>query len=137
MYVLKTTSCHIGHIPCHNFNLVFYLAFSVFLPCSGLKSGIASFTVGLLIETRKGKPLQGTPLRLKLRKECFERNPDVECNKKCGNGGWCNNEKTCQCKEASLQFIYRSGRIRNYLTCLFYRVTWEDIAKLHFVIHNA
>lgn len=23
--------------------------------------------------------------------------PDPECNKKCANGGWCNNEKICQC----------------------------------------
>nr|CAG4634772.1 EOG090X05QS [Alona affinis] len=47
--------------------------FSVFLPCSGNVSGIASFTIGLLIESRKGKPLPGTPLRLRLRKECAER----------------------------------------------------------------
>ena len=47
--------------------------FSVLLPCSGNASGIASFGIGLLIESRKGKPLPGTPLRLRLRKECAER----------------------------------------------------------------
>ncbi|KAF4518844.1 hypothetical protein B566_EDAN006695 [Ephemera danica] len=76
--------------------------FSVFLPCSGNDSGIASFSIGLMIETRKGKPLQGTPLRLKLRKECAERavaGPDPECDKKCANMGWCNHEKICQCPE--------------------------------------
>lgn len=43
------------------------------LPCNGNSSGIAAFGIGLLIESRKGKPLPGTPLRLRLRKECAER----------------------------------------------------------------
>nr|CAG4641676.1 EOG090X05QS [Eurycercus lamellatus] len=73
--------------------------FSVLLPCSGNASGVASFSIGLLIESRKGKPLPGTPLRLRLRKECAERGPDPECDKKCANGGWCNYEKICQCLE--------------------------------------
>lgn len=47
--------------------------FSVFLPCIGNSSGIAKFGIGLLIETRRGKPLNGTPLRLTLRKECSQR----------------------------------------------------------------
>ncbi|XP_046388943.1 protein shifted-like isoform X1 [Ischnura elegans] len=76
--------------------------FSVFLPCSGNSSGIASFGIGLLIESRKGKPLPGTPLRLRLRKECAQRGqtgPDPECDRKCANGGWCNQERICQCPE--------------------------------------
>ncbi|XP_058802105.1 protein shifted-like isoform X1 [Phymastichus coffea] len=47
--------------------------FSVLLPCSGNNSGVASFGIGLMIETRKNKPLNGTPLRLSLRKECAVR----------------------------------------------------------------
>lgn len=47
--------------------------FSVLLPCSGNNSGIAQLGIGLMIETRKGKPLNGTPLRLNLRKECTVR----------------------------------------------------------------
>ena len=47
--------------------------FSVLLPCSGNASGIAQFGIGLMIETRKGKALNGTPLRLSLRKECTVR----------------------------------------------------------------
>uniref|UniRef100_A0A1B6GS06 Wnt inhibitory factor 1 n=1 Tax=Cuerna arida TaxID=1464854 RepID=A0A1B6GS06_9HEMI len=76
--------------------------FSVLLPCNGNRSGIAAFSIGLLIETRKGKPLPGTPLRLRLRKECAERGPDPECDKKCANGGWCNKDKICQCQEGYL-----------------------------------
>nr|XP_023021451.1 protein shifted-like isoform X2 [Leptinotarsa decemlineata] len=73
--------------------------FSIFLPCLGNSSGIAKFGIGLLIENRKGKPLYGTPLRLKLKKECAQRSPDPECDKKCANQGWCNHEKICQCPE--------------------------------------
>lgn len=46
--------------------------FSVLLPCAGT-SGIAQFGISLMIETRKGKPLNGTPLRVSLRKECTVR----------------------------------------------------------------
>ncbi|XP_039276528.1 protein shifted [Nilaparvata lugens] len=73
--------------------------FSVLLPCSGNSSGIAGFSIGLLIESRKGRPLPGTPLRLRLRKECTERGPDPECDKKCLNNGWCNHDKMCQCPD--------------------------------------
>nr|CAG4647883.1 EOG090X05QS [Moina brachiata] len=73
--------------------------FSVLLPCTGNLSGIAQFTVGLLIAPRDGKPIPGTPLRLKLRKECLIKGPDPECDKKCSNGGWCNRERQCQCPD--------------------------------------
>ncbi|CAG0886225.1 unnamed protein product, partial [Darwinula stevensoni] len=46
--------------------------FTLYLPCSGNVSGIASFGIGLMIQTRRGKSLPGTPLRLRLRKECSE-----------------------------------------------------------------
>jgi WNT inhibitory factor 1 len=54
--------------------------FSVFLPCSGNNSGIAAFGIGLLIESKKGKPLPGTPLRLRLRKECAQRGERWMCH---------------------------------------------------------
>lgn len=73
--------------------------FSISLPCSGNNSGIATFGIGLHIESRKGKPLNGMPLKLKLRKECSQKNPDPECDKKCANQGRCNHEKICQCPE--------------------------------------
>uniref|UniRef100_A0A1Q3FLS4 Putative wif domain protein n=1 Tax=Culex tarsalis TaxID=7177 RepID=A0A1Q3FLS4_CULTA len=85
--------------------------FSVALPCSGNVSGIAVFSIGLLIQSRKGKPVPGTPLRIKLRKECAHRGvydrsstlsapgPDPECDKKCANRGVCNEDKICVCPE--------------------------------------
>ncbi|XP_077295313.1 WNT inhibitory factor 1 isoform X2 [Arctopsyche grandis] len=73
--------------------------FSVFLNCSGNSSGIATFEIGLVIQTSKKILLKGTPLRLSLKKECAQRGPDPECDKKCANEGWCNHEKICQCPE--------------------------------------
>ena len=77
-------------------------------------SGVASLTIGLLIETGKGKPLTGTPLRLRLRKECNNnmddrgtiQSEDPQCDRKCLNGGRCSSTSSngeqrlvCQCKE--------------------------------------
>lgn len=71
--------------------------FQVFLPCLGNRSGIAGFAIGLKIENEKGKRLPGTPLELRLQKQCAQHGPDPECDKRCANGGWCNQHKICQC----------------------------------------
>lgn len=74
--------------------------FTVFLPCSGNVSGVAGFSIGLSIKTKRGVPLEGTPLKLQLRKECAQKaGPDPECSRKCNNSGWCNKEGICQCQE--------------------------------------
>lgn len=71
--------------------------FSVHLPCLGNSSGVASFAFGLRIVKQDGKALEGTPLRLKLQKQCRYRGQNPECDRNCGNGGWCNAEKVCEC----------------------------------------
>nr|XP_045598367.1 uncharacterized protein LOC123758250 isoform X2 [Procambarus clarkii] len=73
--------------------------FSVKIKCTGNASGIATFGIGLLIQTRLGKPLPGTPLRLKLRKDCTQLGPDPECDQKCENGGVCDEGQRCLCRE--------------------------------------
>lgn len=73
--------------------------FSVKIHCTGNASGIATFGIGLLIQTRLGRPLPGTPLRLKLRKECTQIGPDPECDQKCENGGVCDEGQRCLCPE--------------------------------------
>ncbi|XP_050669775.1 protein shifted isoform X2 [Leptidea sinapis] len=80
--------------------------FSIFLPCMGNVSGVATFEIGLVLKNGRGTPLKGTPLRLNLKKECAQRGvylgrtgPDPECDKKCANQGWCNSEKICQCPD--------------------------------------
>ncbi|XP_029842229.1 protein shifted isoform X3 [Ixodes scapularis] len=71
--------------------------FQVFLPCLGNVSGTASFGIGLRIQNDKGRFLSGTPLRLRLQKQCADNSPDPECDRKCANGGRCNAEKICEC----------------------------------------
>ncbi|XP_017850217.1 protein shifted isoform X1 [Drosophila busckii] len=87
--------------------------FSIFLPCTGNSSGTASFNVGLKIQTRHNKPLNGTPIRLNFKKECAHRGvydidasnptslttlqaPDPECSSKCGKNGFCK-DHICKC----------------------------------------
>ncbi|XP_036138258.1 protein shifted isoform X3 [Monomorium pharaonis] len=85
--------------------------FSVQLNCAG-KSGIAYFEIRLVIETRKRKSLEGTPLGLKLRKECTVREPNsgpcpdgylgpncktALCYPSCMNGGNCTAPGVCSC----------------------------------------
>ncbi|KAM3958608.1 protein shifted-like [Aphomia sociella] len=80
--------------------------FSIFLPCVGNSSGVASFGISLELKTVHNVSLKGTPLRLSLKKECAHRGvylertePDPECDKKCANHGRCNHEKICQCPD--------------------------------------
>ncbi|XP_049317738.1 protein shifted isoform X5 [Bactrocera dorsalis] len=84
--------------------------FSIFMPCVHNNSGTAMFTIGLSIQNRREKLLPGTPIRLNFKKECAHRGnasistltssqgPDPECNLKCGDNGFCNHNKICQCK---------------------------------------
>ncbi|XP_045102802.1 protein shifted-like [Portunus trituberculatus] len=73
--------------------------FSVDMRCTGNLSGIATFSIGLLIHTQKKELLPGMPLRLRLRKECRQQGPDPECDQKCQNGGVCDASQQCQCPE--------------------------------------
>lgn len=61
------------YLDCNKSNLKIFTEFSVMLPCSNLTSGIAKFSLGLLIMKGRGKLLPGTPLRFTLRKECSHR----------------------------------------------------------------
>jgi len=73
-------------------------AFSVRLPCTGNLTGIASFSIGLEILSRK-KKLAGTPLKLRLRKECLSLSPSQHlCERKCGMRGQCDSSGGCICR---------------------------------------
>ncbi|XP_077497249.1 WNT inhibitory factor 1 isoform X3 [Amblyomma americanum] len=71
--------------------------FQVFLPCLGNVTGTASFGIGLRIQNERGRYLSGTPIRLRLQKQCADNRPDPECDRKCANGGRCNGDKICEC----------------------------------------
>eukprot|EP00092_Neocalanus_flemingeri_P019681 GFUD01021316.1.p1 GENE.GFUD01021316.1~~GFUD01021316.1.p1 ORF type:complete len:402 (-),score=59.36 GFUD01021316.1:38-1243(-) len=72
-------------------------AFSVRLPCTGNLTGIASFSIGLEILSRK-KKLAGTPLKLRLRKECIALGPNPNCDRKCNSRGQCDSNGGCICR---------------------------------------
>ena len=73
--------------------------FAVKLPCLGNVSGTVSFAFGLKLYNEAGIPLPGTPLRLKLRKQCRYRAQNPDCDQKCGKGGWCNQNQVCECSK--------------------------------------
>lgn len=82
---------HSGYVPKKQ------TVFEVFIPCVGNTTGVATFSLGLrIINTDTNQNLAGTPIRLKLKKQCSYRGPDPECDKKCGNGK-CNQDKICVC----------------------------------------
>ena len=57
-----------------NFACNWFLSdFSINIACTGNTSGVATFSIGLAVTSKKGKPLNNTPLRLKLRKECYPK----------------------------------------------------------------
>jgi len=70
-------------------------AFSVRLPCTGNLTGIASFSIGLEILSRK---LAGTPLKLRLRKECLALGPHPQCDRQCHSRGSCDASGRCICR---------------------------------------
>ncbi|XP_070397452.1 protein shifted isoform X7 [Dermacentor albipictus] len=84
--------------------------FQVFLPCWGNVTGTASFGIGLRIENEKGRYLSGTPLRLRLQKQCADNRPDPECDRKCANGGRCNAAKICECPKRYMGRYCKTGK---------------------------
>lgn len=52
--------------------------FSIFLPCVGNNSGVATLEIGLVLKNGRKVPLKGTPLRLNLKKECAQRGVYIE-----------------------------------------------------------
>ncbi|GFY61417.1 protein shifted [Trichonephila inaurata madagascariensis] len=83
--------------------------FQVILPCLRNQSGIATFGISLKIENDRGLYLPGTPLRLTLKKQCGDHGPDPECDKKCANGGHCNQSGICQCPKGYMGKYCRSA----------------------------
>lgn len=73
--------------------------FRVHLVCVRSISGIASLIIKLSIHNYEGFPLSGTPITLRLKKQCYQQLPSTECDAKCQNGGRCNAGKTCECRK--------------------------------------
>ena len=90
-------------------------AFTVRLPCTGNLTGIAAFSIGLELLSRRRK-LAGTPLKLRLRwvtafvnyvtdvilvitrKECVRVGINPSCDRLCSNHGYCDQTGGCVCR---------------------------------------
>ncbi|XP_053202938.1 protein shifted-like [Panonychus citri] len=74
--------------------------FRVTILCSGSIPGVSSFAITLAIKDgENNKNLEGTPIRMKLRKHCQgKQSNDINCHTKCHNGGWCNLDSNCECR---------------------------------------
>lgn len=107
--------------------------FQVFIPCMGNITGVAAFILELRITNMDtNRVLPGTPISLKLQKQCTMRGPDPECDKKCGNGK-CNRDKICVCPTGELGwFPFRFVNIR-----FFVQVILASTASLLSVILSA
>ncbi|XP_064632854.1 protein shifted-like isoform X2 [Lineus longissimus] len=81
-------------------------SFEVAIPCTGRKKGIASLHIKLHITDAWAKPIDGSPLQLRMRKECAVHGNLVKkeslylsCDSKCENGGRCNEHGDCECRQ--------------------------------------
>lgn len=70
--------------------------FQVKLPCHSNVTGVGQFEVGLSIQNEQGHLLPGTPLRLRLKKYCAQKEPDSNCKQFCVNGK-CTEQNICTC----------------------------------------
>ncbi|XP_064606949.1 wnt inhibitory factor 1-like isoform X2 [Liolophura sinensis] len=73
--------------------------FQMAIPCTGNKEGVASLILGLQIFDYEGRPIKGSPIKLKLRKQCREFVTTSLCRHECQNGGRCNQFGDCECKQ--------------------------------------
>ncbi|UYV68300.1 WIF1 [Cordylochernes scorpioides] len=90
----------------------FAKSFRVYVNCTGGKAGVVSVLIGLRIFDARGVHLTGTPLRLRLRKECLDSS-EVRCEDKscpsyrrtplcypqCMNNGTCVSPGVCSCQD--------------------------------------
>nr|KAG5711274.1 hypothetical protein BaRGS_005971 [Batillaria attramentaria] len=73
--------------------------FQITIPCKGKEEGVASLVLGLTIYNKYNRPLEGTPIKFKLRKQCVAFVTASLCPGDCQNGGTCNEFGACECRQ--------------------------------------
>ncbi|XP_076448578.1 uncharacterized protein LOC143285218 [Babylonia areolata] len=73
--------------------------FQITIPCKGVEEGVASLVLGLTIYSRDGRPLKGTPIKFKLKKQCVAFVTTSLCSGECQNGGTCTQFGQCECRQ--------------------------------------
>ncbi|KAK3765247.1 hypothetical protein RRG08_051870 [Elysia crispata] len=73
--------------------------FQITIPCKGKEKGVASLYLGLQIYDQNYRPLKGTPIKFRLRKQCEAFVTSSLCKQGCRNGGTCNPHGVCECPQ--------------------------------------
>ncbi|KAK3585844.1 hypothetical protein CHS0354_038369, partial [Potamilus streckersoni] len=73
--------------------------FQMSIPCTGNGEGVADLILGLQILDQSENPIQGSPIKLKLKKQCKAFVTTSLCKSECQNGGRCNQFSECDCKQ--------------------------------------
>lgn len=60
----------IVYIPTILKNAMCFEVFQMSIPCTGRDTGIAGLELGLQIFNKNGRPIRGSPMKLKLKKQC-------------------------------------------------------------------
>nr|XP_011418865.1 wnt inhibitory factor 1 isoform X2 [Crassostrea gigas] len=76
--------------------------FQMSIPCTGRDTGIAGLELGLQIFNKNGRPIRGSPMKLKLKKQCNAIVASDLCNFDCLNGGRCGQYGFCECAQGFL-----------------------------------
>ncbi|XP_022686920.1 protein shifted-like isoform X1 [Varroa jacobsoni] len=70
--------------------------FQISLECVANISGTAVLNVAFSLSPEGNGPIQGMPIRFRLRKQCVSNVPEPECEEKCKNGR-CDSRQVCHC----------------------------------------
>lgn len=73
--------------------------FRIMLKCAPNKSGIATLSLKLTIQSESAGILAGTPIVLNLKKHCVHETILSECDARCLNGGRCKDKNSCECRK--------------------------------------
>ncbi|BFZ10872.1 hypothetical protein BsWGS_13910 [Bradybaena similaris] len=84
-------------IPARGYIPRFRTEFQITIPCKGKERGVASLVLGLKIFDHLRRPLDGTPIHFRLKKQCMAFVTSALCQQECKNGGTCNPHGVCEC----------------------------------------
>ncbi|XP_045165919.2 wnt inhibitory factor 1-like isoform X2 [Mercenaria mercenaria] len=73
--------------------------FQMSIPCTGKEEGVAHLVLGLRIMDQNNRPINGSPIKLRLRKRCHEFETTNLCKMPCQNNGRCNQIGECECPQ--------------------------------------
>ncbi|KAL5013895.1 hypothetical protein ScPMuIL_008165 [Solemya velum] len=73
--------------------------FQMSIPCTGKQKGVATLILGLQIFNKIRHPIRGSPIKIKLKKECEAFVTTTLCKLECRNNGRCDLYGECICAQ--------------------------------------